>query len=53
MRPTTSTRTRAHRFRADRYAYREKLNYLIELLAFGIIAIAAILSLANAVATLR
>jgi hypothetical protein len=53
MKPTTSTRTRARRFITDRYAYRERPNYLIELVAFGIVVITAILSLANAMATLR
>lgn len=46
-------RIRAARFLSDRHAYRERLNYLLELLAFGIVAITAILSVANAVATLR
>ena len=46
-------RIRASHFLSDRHAYRERPNYLIEFLAFGIVAIAAILSLANAVATLR
>ena len=53
MKPTTSMRIRALRFFTDRYAYRERPDYLIELVAFGIIAITATLSLANAVATLR
>ena len=53
MTGTTSMRIRAFRFLRDRHAYRERPNYLIEFLAFGIVAIAAILSLANAVATLR
>jgi len=43
MEPKTSMRIRARRFFTD----------LIELVAFGIIAITATLSLVNAVATLR
>jgi hypothetical protein len=53
MKPTTSMRIRARRFLSDRYRYRERPDYLIELVAFGIIVITAILSLANAMATLR
>jgi hypothetical protein len=53
MKSTTSMRIRASRFLTDRYAYRERPDYLIELVAFGIIVITAILSLANAMATLR
>ena len=53
MKPTTYVRIRARRFLTDRYAYRERPDYLIELVAFGIIVITAILSLANAMATLR
>ena len=54
MKPTTSMRIRAARFFTDRYAYRERPDYLIELVAFGIILIIALLSLANAMsATLR
>ncbi|HEV3098129.1 MAG TPA: hypothetical protein VGY75_00280 [Candidatus Udaeobacter sp.] len=48
MKPTTSMRIRASRFLTDRYAYRERPDYLIELVAFGIIVFTAILSLANA-----
>jgi hypothetical protein len=48
MEPTTSMRIRASRFLTDRYAYRERPDYLIELVAFGIIVITAILSLASA-----
>jgi hypothetical protein len=47
MKPTTSMRIRASRFLTDRYAYRERPDYLIELVAFGLIIITAILSLAN------
>ena len=56
MKTTTSIRIRASRFLTDRYAYRERPNYLAELAVFGIIVITAIwpiLSLANAMATLR
>jgi hypothetical protein len=53
MKPTTSTRTRGRRFLTDRYAYRERPNYLVELVAFGVIAITAIVSLTQAMATLR
>jgi hypothetical protein len=56
MKTMTSTRARAGRFLTDRYAYRERPNYLPELAVFGIIVIAAtwpIFSLANAMATLR
>ena len=53
MKPTTSIRIRASRFLTDRYAYRERPDYLIELVAFGIIIITAILSLTNAIGTLR
>ena len=47
MKTTNSLRSRASR----RYAYRERPDYLIELVAFGIILIAVTLSLANATAT--
>jgi hypothetical protein len=47
MKSTTSMRIRASRFLTDRYAYRQRPDYLIELVAFGLIIIAAILSLAN------
>ena len=53
MKPTTSMRIRASRFLTDRYAYRERPDYLIELLAFGVIIITAIWSLANIMATFR
>lgn len=53
MKPTTSMRIRASRFLTDRYAYRERPDYVIELVAFGIIIITAILSLTNTMATLR
>jgi len=52
MKSTTPIRIRASRFLTDRYAYRERPDYLIELVAFGIVLITALLSLANAVATL-
>jgi len=54
MKATRSMRTRASNFRTDRYVYRERPDYLIELLAFGITVIIAVSSLANAMtATLR
>jgi hypothetical protein len=56
MKSMTSTRARAGRFLSDRYAYRERPNYLPEFLVFGIIVITAtwpIFSLANAMAILR
>jgi hypothetical protein len=53
MKPTTSMRIRAARFFTNRYAYRERPDYLIEFVAFGIVVITALLSLANAMATLR
>ena len=52
MKPTTSMRIRASRFLTDRYAYRERPDYLIELVAFEIIVMTTILSLANAMAAL-
>jgi hypothetical protein len=54
MKPTTLMRIRISRFFTDRYAYRERPDYLIELVAFGVVVIAATASLANAMAmTLR
>ena len=53
MKPTTPMRIRDLRFFNDRYVYGERPDYLIELVAFGIIIITAVLSLANALATLR
>jgi hypothetical protein len=50
MKTTNSLRVRAARFFSDRYAYRERPDYLVELVAFGIIIITAVLSLANAMA---
>ena len=50
MKPTTSMRIRASRFFTDRYASRERPDYLIELVAFGIILVTLTL-LANAMAT--
>jgi hypothetical protein len=49
MKLTTSMRIRASRFLTDRYASRERPDYLIELVAFGIIVISAVLSLTNAI----
>jgi hypothetical protein len=51
VKPITLRPTRARRFLTDRYRYKERPEYLIELVAFGIIIIAALLSLANAMAT--
>jgi hypothetical protein len=51
MKTTNSLRVRASRFFSDRFAYRERPDYLIELVAFGIIVIIATLSLANAMTT--
>jgi hypothetical protein len=54
MKTTNSLRIRASRFFSNRYASRERPDCLIELVAFGIIVIAATFSLANAMAaTLR
>jgi hypothetical protein len=54
MKPTTLMRIRISRFLTDRYAYRERPDYLIDLVAFGVVVIAATVSLANAMAmTLR
>ena len=49
MKLRTSMRTRASNFLTDRYVYRERPDCLIELVAFGIIVITAVLSLANAI----
>ena len=51
MKTTNSLRIRASRFLSDRYAYRERPDYLVELVAFGIVVIIASLSLADAMAT--
>jgi hypothetical protein len=51
MKTTNSLRIRVSRFFSDRYAYRERPDYLVELVAFGIIVITVTLSLANAMAT--
>jgi hypothetical protein len=51
MKTTNSLRVRASRFFSDRFAYRERPDYLVELVAFGIIVITATLSLANAMTT--
>jgi hypothetical protein len=54
MKPTTLMRIRISRFFTDRYAYRERPDYLVELVAFGIIVITAVLSVASAMGmTLR
>ena len=52
-RPFPPQCSRARRSLTDGYAYRERPDYLIELVAFGIVVITAILSLANPMATLR
>ena len=49
MKTTNSLRVRASRFFSDRYAYRERPDYLVELVAFGIVLI-ALTFLANAMA---
>ncbi len=54
MESTNSIRIRASRFLTDRYAYRAKLNYVSEIVAFAIIVVTAIwpiFLLANALAT--
>jgi hypothetical protein len=51
MKTINSLRVRASRFLSDRYACRERPDYLVELVAFGIILIAVTLSLGNVVAT--
>jgi hypothetical protein len=51
MKTTNSLRVRASRFFSDRFAYRERPDYLVELIAFGIIVITLTLSLAGAMAT--
>jgi hypothetical protein len=50
MKTTNSLRVRVSRFFSNRYAYRERPEYLIELLALGIVLITLTL-LANAMAT--
>jgi hypothetical protein len=51
MKITNSLRSRASHFFSDRRAYTERPDYLVELVAFGIILIAVTLSLANAMTT--
>jgi len=51
MKTTNSLSVRASRFFSDRYAYRERPDYLIELVAFGIIVITLTVSLADVMAT--
>ena len=51
MKTTTSLRVRAFRFFGERYAYRERPDYLAELVAFGIVVVTLALSLADAMAT--
>ena len=50
MKTTNSLRVRASRFFTDRYAYRERPDYLVELVAFGVIIITVTVSLADALA---
>ena len=45
MKATNSLRVRASRFFSSQYAGGERADYLIELIAFGIIVIAVALSL--------
>ena len=47
MKTTNSLRSRVSRFFSNRYTYRERPDYLVELVAFGIILIAVALSLAT------
>jgi hypothetical protein len=49
MKPNNSLRVRASRFFRDRCAYRERPEYLVELVALGVILITLTL-LANAMA---
>jgi hypothetical protein len=49
MKLRTSMRTRTSNFPSNQYLCRERPDYLIELVAFGIIVITAVLSLANAI----
>ena len=51
MKSTNPLRVRASRLFSNRYGYRERPDYLVELVAFGVILIAVTLSLGNAVAT--
>jgi len=44
VKPITSTLTRARRFLTGRYRYKKQPEYLVELVAFGIIIMAALLS---------
>jgi hypothetical protein len=48
MKPMASKRSRIFRFFTNRYAYSEQPDDLIELVAFGTLAITLTLSLANA-----
>lgn len=49
MKTNNPLRVRAWRFFSDRFAYKERPDYLIELIAFGVILITLTL-LANAMA---
>lgn len=51
MKFTNLRRIRASRFFSNRRAFGERPDYLVELVAFGIIVIAVTLSLGNVMAT--
>jgi hypothetical protein len=51
VKTTNSLRSRASHLFSNRYANRERPDYLVELVAFGIVLIAVTLSLANAMTT--
>jgi hypothetical protein len=56
MKATTPMRIRVNRFVTDRFAYRDRPNYLPELVIFGLVVITAIwpiLSLATIFATVK
>ena len=56
MKATTPMRIRVNRFLTDRHEYRDRANYLPELVIFGLVVIAAIwpiLSLATILARVR
>ena len=53
MKSHISLRARIARFLSDRYAQRERPNYLPEVLVFGMIVIAAIWPILSLVATME
>jgi hypothetical protein len=56
MKTMTFKRPRASHFFSDRYAYRERPNFLPELVGFGIIVVTVIwpiVLVANAIATMK